>query len=283
MTLFLSCIVSLLASVTFWVTSSVATDDMLQWMFPASPGTKQCTSASGTFCLDMTIDSFNERIYMYTNGVRDYANVQGCVVPSCTNEVGVYKNATEGTVNWRCFSDPGKLCNAPKANFPPHGTPRYMVLPSIACSSIVDGKRTPGAASVPGYFSQWKQFQQRGLNPNNCGDLGLQGSNWQKMWAFMATSCNMGGSIGTTNLVVYESESIHVQPSSHVGGERLERYFGLWGKGRVKEGGFDDPTCRANPTNPASCNGNYTQAAPGNTSFPWTVSGDMTANSVCPY
>jgi hypothetical protein len=158
-----------------------------------------------------------------------------------------------------------------------------MDVPIIACSSIVVTRKTPGDMSVPGYNGAFKGLSTRGLNPNNCGDLGLQGNSWQKMWVFRASACNFGGNLGVTDALIYESESIGVQPTSHVGGERLERYYGVFGKGRSREEGFDDPACRANPNNPGSCNGNYDTPAPGTSNFPWTLSGDMTANSICPY
>lgn len=270
---------ALIAPVRAWS----VTVDVLERMFVASPGTKQCSDSAGSFCLDMTIDSFGERIYLYANGIRDYTTVKPYDPNTPANNVGSYKNAEEGAINWRCFANQGALCNSPRASFPPHGTPQFMDIPIIACSSIVANRKTPGAMSVPGYNSSFQGFSARGLNPHNCGDLGLQGNNWHKMWVFLAQQCNFGGNLGSVDALIYESESISVQPTSHVGGERLERYYGVWAKGRSREEGFDDPFCRANPNNPGSCNGNYDTPAPGTSIFPWTLAGDMTANSICPY
>jgi hypothetical protein len=104
----------------------------------------------------------------------------------------------------------------------------------------------------------------RAYDPTTATSGGLIGTIWVRTWAYLLSSYNFGGTIGTqNNVLVVEGESmgVGVCRDGFGGGSRFERYMYARGLGMLYAEGRDNVACASSPT-ATNCNGAYSTLNP---------------------
>jgi hypothetical protein len=164
---------------------------------------------------------------------------------------------TAQTPSMRCFGDNGTSC---AATYGPSSMPLSIDLPVLPATAVSNMRVTDAGEPM---FSG-KHFYVNSIDPMSCRIQSSDGPTPNSAKAFVVDSYDFGGDIGVQNdvLVLEGVGGVPAGSENQFHGQRLERYWFVKGYGYVREEGWDDPSCRANPT-PSNCNGNYTKSAPG--------------------
>ncbi|HVR09923.1 MAG TPA: hypothetical protein VMW75_17905 [Thermoanaerobaculia bacterium] len=255
--------------------------DIRHYIEQTTPGFRLCFDAQGMLCQDGIKTVGKEYL-------REQAGLSGGVYAAQGYDYvshtlasramqGVQK--TWDNVNgWRCFANTDEQCGAARvspgqnAQFPAYGFEQSLTLP-ILTTTISNNARTAGAALI----HDWQRVAIRTLNPATVQSTSLIFNAYHRQWAFVLSSYNFQGSIGTqSNVLVLEDESIGatVFPYGFGGGARLERYMYVRGLGATYAEGEDNAACMQT-ANAMNCSGIYTTADPGPTPIPYLISGDL--------
>jgi hypothetical protein len=290
---------------------AAVTVDLDDYIRAPTPGFKMCEVKQGSGdpvgCIDGWGDAFGEWEISYwwasgAPGVRDYL-LRDKDSPLL---FGVHK--TFNGQSWHCFANPGQTCGQPRADYPIQGMPMKMTLPVIPLCKMTYKTVTPGASLLP-EFAAWREVDIRPFDPNNCSQGAPVGKLWHRNWVFVAGAVSLGGSLGVRkHVLVLEQDSASFNPPGFGGGERLERYWYVSGYGRIREGGWESPTCSActawirssdkywvcgvekpgsgsvcsGHTHASACSGDYVQNC-NDAAFNTKVAGDYHVGPICPY
>ncbi len=253
--------------------------DARHYVTQTKPGFKMCLDAAGTFCLDGLKTPNKEYLEGQTNDVRNYTSH----TLASRAGIGVQKNLDSG--QWRCFANPGEACGAARTSpgqnsqFPPSVLSLSTSLPVLSGSPATD-RITTGAAKL----HDWQLFDVRTYDPSTGLSGGLIGNIFHRTYAYVLSSYNFGGTLGTqSNVLVLEGESIgNLCLEGYVGGTRLERYMMVRGFGVVYAEGREDNDCISSPS-PTTCDGVYSTLNPNPTaSFVYKVNGDLSIPNDAP-
>jgi hypothetical protein len=166
--------------------------------------------------------------------------------------VGVVRDFVWGML--RCFSDVPGDCSS--VSYPPGYSPGYDIIPVL---------NAPGINSPTPYAKVYYSLQTEQVNiidlssciPIGVGGIVHSGSH------FMLSSFDFGPPVGTLSniYVTEEGQGCPLTSANPMHCMRLERYFFSREYGRIRQEGWDDPTC--NGSAPETCLGNYSTSAPG--------------------
>lgn len=195
------------------------------------------------------------------------------VITALPTGTGVTRDYVGGVL--RCFSDMAGACGEP--SYPPGYAPAVDFVPVLDPAALGTTQPTPAAKL---YFAA-KTFQVNIVSTADCS-VSYSGPITQSGAHFMLSSLDLGPGIGVVPNV-YVQEFYSGVPAGAVDpryGSRMERYFFAAGLGRVRQEGWNDPSC----TSAATCLGNYTQQSPAPDT--WLPSGAPAvvpvAQEICP-
>lgn len=232
-----------LASTDFWAVHP--------WeLWAATPSHKKLCKSNGR-CYSLQVISSDLHIFQFQDNQRYSVTA---ILPS--GGIGVLRDFGDGQL--RCFSDSIDSCSP--ARYPPGYSPDYAIIPILPAPSI--NTPTPGAQISYAIESE----QVNNVDINTCavtwiGEIIHSGSH------FLLSSYDFGPPLGTLANIYVTEEAMGCPPSA-IGSthnpmhcQRLERYFFSPSLGRIRQEGWQDPTCDG--IDPESCQGNYSVASPG--------------------
>lgn len=214
-------------------------------MWAATPPYKKLCNSNG-HCYSLTVVFPDRRIAQYQDNAR-----YSVTAVLADGGVGVVRDFGDGYL--RCFSDSRTSCEP--ARFPPGYSPSSDFVPVLSTPGL--NSATPGAWVY--YALETEQVND--VNVKTCavswlGEIVHSGAH------FMLDSFDFGPPIGVLTNIYVTEEAMGCPVSGHpMACARLERYFFAPGLGRIRQEGWNDPSCDG--YTPSTCLGKYSLAAPG--------------------
>ena len=257
------------------------------YMLVSLPGQKLCTDVFASFCVDGDWTPDNKEFYwamtnsQQTNLVLDYL---GIVQTSHGKVIGPIRNFDTAIGYLRCFAG-GTVCTVPATApaLPSYGIPTPLSLPVVANADYVATTSTyncPYGTCPDEPLSQAMQLVDDRISrieydtpSTNCTNQTYQGYVDVEISAAIVDWVDFGGDLGVqNNVLVIDALQGTVTLDS------LERYYYVYGYGRVKESwGRDsnnDGTYQEQPRN--ASNRRYVLSGDGN----WVSSHDCVQGSL---
>jgi hypothetical protein len=256
--------------------------DVRHYIEQTTPGFRMCFDSQGMLCQDGIKTAGHEFL-------REQAGLSGGVYVSQGYDYvshSLDSRAIQGVLKtwdsidgWRCFSNTDEQCGAARvspgqnAQYLPFGFEQSLTLPILTVTAFSNTTRTLGSALI----HDWQRVGVQALDPSTVQSTSFIGNIYHRAWAYVLSSYNFGGTLGTQNYVlVLEDESVGdlVSPYGFVGGSRLERYVFARGFGLTYAEGEKNAACSA-ANNATNCNGTYTTPDPGPATLSYRLSGDL--------